>query len=158
MAFSPRKIMHLTGWGQRDVLVSANTPWICASCHACEVRCPRGIDIPRVMESLRQLFLRENDGSLCFQCHESTLVLEERTTTLTNFRDGDRNLHYLHVNSEKGRSCRACHEVHASNLPFHMRVSVPYGESDWLLPINFAKTETGGTCTPGCHQTAAYAN
>ena len=62
MEFTPRKIMHLTGFVQRETLLAANTPWICASCHACEVRCPRGIDIPRVMESLRQLFLRENEN------------------------------------------------------------------------------------------------
>jgi heterodisulfide reductase subunit C len=35
---------------------------MCASCHACEVRCPRGIDIPRVIEGLRLLFLRENEN------------------------------------------------------------------------------------------------
>ena len=62
MVFTPRRTMLMTQWGQRDMLLEANTPWICASCHACEVRCPRGIDIPRVMESLRQLILRENEN------------------------------------------------------------------------------------------------
>ncbi len=57
-----RQIMHLMQWGQKEVLLSANTPWVCASCHACEVRCPRGIDIPRVMEGLRLLSLRENEN------------------------------------------------------------------------------------------------
>jgi len=57
-----RQIMHLAQWGQKETLLSTNTPWICASCHACEVRCPRGIDIPRVMEGLRQLSLRENEN------------------------------------------------------------------------------------------------
>lgn len=62
MMLTTRQIMHLAQWGQRDALRSINTPWICASCHACEVRCPRGIDIPRVMEGLRQLTLRENEN------------------------------------------------------------------------------------------------
>jgi heterodisulfide reductase subunit C len=56
----PRKVMALLQLGQADALADANTPWICASCHTCMVRCPRGIDIPKVMEALRQLRLREN--------------------------------------------------------------------------------------------------
>ena len=27
------------------------SPWVCASCFACGVRCPKGIDVPRVMEA-----------------------------------------------------------------------------------------------------------
>ena len=45
---------------------------------------------------------------------------------LTGFRDGDVNLHYLHVNrEEKGRTCRTCHEMHGSDLPNHMASGVP---------------------------------
>lgn len=62
MQLTTRQILHLAQWGQKETLLSTNTAWICASCHACEVRCPRGIDIPRVMEGLRQLTLRENEN------------------------------------------------------------------------------------------------
>lgn len=93
--------------------------------------------------------------NLCFGCHEKTIVLDPETTKLTNFRNGEDNLHFRHVNKpEKGRTCRACHETHASNFPKHIRVSVPFGA--WELPVNFDKTETGGSCTPGCHKTKAY--
>lgn len=98
----------------------------------------------------------ESHYALCFECHESALALRERTTTLTKFRDGDLNLHYLHVNKKKGRSCRACHEIHASSQPFHLRESVPFG--DWILPIDFRRTETGGACLSGCHQLTEYDN
>jgi predicted CXXCH cytochrome family protein len=94
--------------------------------------------------------------ALCFSCHVADLVLDESGTGLTGFRDGDRNLHWLHVNRQKGRSCRACHEVHASNRPFHMRESVPFGASGWLLEINFEKTDDGGSCEPGCHKLQKY--
>jgi len=44
------------------------------------------------------------------------LALARSTLTATGFRDGDVNLHYVHVNREKkGRSCRACHDIHAGN-------------------------------------------
>ena len=62
MQMTTRQIMHLTQWGQKEALLSTDQPWLCASCHACEVRCPRGIDIPRVIEGLRLLFLRDNEN------------------------------------------------------------------------------------------------
>ncbi len=92
---------------------------------------------------------------LCFNCHEKTLVLEPRTNTLTGFRNGDQNLHYVHVNKAvKGRTCRACHDAHGTKNPKHIRDAVPFGA--WGLPINHKKTETGGSCLPGCHQTFVY--
>lgn len=94
--------------------------------------------------------------SLCFQCHIPDLVLEENGRGLTQFRDGTDNLHRLHVNQEKGRTCRACHEVHASKRPAHIREAVPFGSSGWMLDINFEQTSDGGTCTPACHQSRTY--
>jgi predicted CXXCH cytochrome family protein len=92
---------------------------------------------------------------LCFSCHSEDLVLTKETPDLTDFRNGDLNLHYMHVNKERrGRTCRSCHATHASNLPKHIRKSVPYGT--WSLPVGFAKTQTGGTCAPGCHLPKDY--
>jgi predicted CXXCH cytochrome family protein len=93
---------------------------------------------------------------LCFGCHERTLVQNATTDSLTNFRNGNQNLHFAHVNKERrGRTCRACHQTHASNQLKHIRKSVPYG--GWKdMPINFTKTETGGLCDPGCHLEVGY--
>lgn len=100
---------------------------------------------------------REESYALCFACHDRQLVYDERTTRLTNFRNGDHNMHYLHVNRKhKGRTCRACHETHASSKPKHIRDSVPFGSGGWKLPINFEITETGGGCSPGCHRPYGY--
>lgn len=93
---------------------------------------------------------KEESYALCFSCHEKSLVLEPRTTTLTGFRNGDENLHYVHVNRDtKGRTCRACHETHASDQAKHIRDSVPFGK--WNMPIKYEATSTGGSCAPGCH-------
>ncbi|MCA8961348.1 MAG: cytochrome C [Planctomycetes bacterium] len=92
---------------------------------------------------------------LCFKCHDKQLVLEGESTTLTGFRNGSENLHFFHVNKEKkGRTCRACHAIHGSQHPFHIRDTVPFG--GWDIPINFEKTETGGSCAPGCHSKKEY--
>jgi len=61
---SPRKLMALLQLGHREALEGQNTAWICASCHTCMVRCPRGLDIPRVMEALRQVTLRQNHNHI----------------------------------------------------------------------------------------------
>jgi heterodisulfide reductase subunit C len=60
MDFSPRKVMHFAQFGLMDRLAEINTFWKCASCHACSVKCPRGIDIAKVMEALRQQPLRKS--------------------------------------------------------------------------------------------------
>lgn len=99
----------------------------------------------------------EEKYALCFSCHDKQLVLDASTTTLTDFRNGDLNLHYLHVNRQrKGRTCRACHETHASNKDKHIRDSVPFGPGGWELPVGYEKTATGGSCAPGCHTAYAY--
>lgn len=94
--------------------------------------------------------------ALCFSCHLAALVEDEVGVGLTGFRDGELNLHWLHVNQEKGRTCRACHEVHASKHPFHIRDAVPYGTGGWMLEINFEMTQDGGRCSPACHKPKSY--
>ncbi len=61
MELSPRQVMHLVQFGMEAKLAEINTYWKCASCHACTVKCPRGIDIAKVMEALRQKLLRKGD-------------------------------------------------------------------------------------------------
>ena len=64
MDFSPRKVMHFAQFGLIDRLLEINTFWKCASCHACSVKCPRGIDITKVMEALRQQTLRKSKNHI----------------------------------------------------------------------------------------------
>lgn len=126
----------------------------CSGCHKVH-----GSDISRLLakeypNTFYQPFELEK-YDLCFSCHDKQLVLLDKTKGLTGFRDGDRNLHYVHVNiADRGRTCRACHETHASRQPLHIRDSVPYGK--WKLPIGFEKTATGGSCSPGCHRPYGY--
>jgi predicted CXXCH cytochrome family protein len=92
---------------------------------------------------------------LCFGCHKRELAQLPETASATGFRNGQRNLHYLHVNNaQKGRSCVLCHNVHGSAAPKLVADTVPFG--GWNLPLRFVKTETGGTCSPGCHRPQGY--
>lgn len=94
---------------------------------------------------------------LCFQCHQRDAVLIKYGKGLTRFKNGDLNLHFVHVNKKvKGRTCRACHEVHASKNPLHIRDKVPFGTGGWEFELNYKKTKTGGTCAPACHKPREY--
>ena len=126
----------------------------CVACHD-----PHGSSLFSFLVSPypKQFYVPFNlaDYELCFKCHPQEIFLDDCTTTLTNFRDGDVNLHFLHVNKEdKGRTCRACHETHASSQKAHIRSSVPYG--DWEFPVVFKSDDDGGTCLSGCHEEQSY--
>lgn len=126
-------------------------------CYACHD--PHGSNNPFVLKKyfpaeFYKPYATEN-YALCFDCHNKDIALDKITTKLTNFRNGDVNMHYLHVNKEKGRSCKACHEVHAGSQEKHIRKEVPFGKA-WMLPVNYTKAANGGTCVVGCHKPKTY--
>ena len=125
----------------------------CTACHD-----PHGTPvIAHLHDAYPERFYAPYDSelyTLCFQCHDVAAFESERTTSATAFRDGTLNLHYVHVHREKGRTCRACHDTHGSNLPRHMRESVPFGS--WEVPVNFVRDADGGTCASGCHKPRSY--
>ena len=53
----PNQIMQLIRMNDVETLLAAPTFWYCTSCQTCSVRCPVGIDIARVMNTLRLLVL-----------------------------------------------------------------------------------------------------
>lgn len=60
MDLLPNQIIRLAQLGLEEDIAKSNTVWICASCLTCSVRCPRGVDLGRVMEALRLITLRKN--------------------------------------------------------------------------------------------------
>jgi predicted CXXCH cytochrome family protein len=125
----------------------------CAGCHN-----THGSDVSRLLkapypEAFYQPF-SEDKYQLCFSCHDKQLVETPKTANLTNFRNGDRNLHFVHVNRDKGRNCRSCHETHASRNELQIRDSVPFGQ--WEMPLKYVSSASGGSCSPGCHKPFAY--
>ncbi len=95
------------------------------------------------------------DAYMCFTCHDVEAFTSARTMDATEFRNGNLNLHYRHVNREKGRTCRACHDQHAARYPRLIRERVPFGKR-YITISTFELTETGGKCGPTCHAVVEY--
>lgn len=57
MDLLPSQAVRMAQLGMEEVLES-RTIWICASCLTCVARCPKGVDLPRLMEALREIALR----------------------------------------------------------------------------------------------------
>lgn len=92
---------------------------------------------------------------LCFECHSSDIPKHQKTLTATEFRNGDVNLHYVHVNKDKSRSCKFCHDPHMSMQEKLVKPAFK-GFGAWSIPIVFSKTVTGGGCVVGCHKPYYY--
>ncbi len=59
MDMPPSEIMRMVQLGD-DYVLETQAIWVCASCFTCTVRCPRGVDLAKVNEALRQIKLRKN--------------------------------------------------------------------------------------------------
>ena len=127
----------------------------CVGCHAVHGSRYRKILKADLPQELYRPF-SSDAFPLCFSCHDPELVSAVSTEKATNFRNGDRNLHSVHVNKAgKGRSCKICHNPHAAAQDRLINPKAP-GFGTWDIPIRFDATPTGGGCTVGCHRTFRY--
>ncbi len=61
MDAAPHLVIRLAWLGQVEELKKLNTCWLCAACLTCDLRCPKGIDISRIMEALRVLLIHPRE-------------------------------------------------------------------------------------------------
>lgn len=59
MDLTPRRLIAMTRAGARDDVLHSVSPWVCVSCYACTVECPKRIPITEIMHALRRISLRE---------------------------------------------------------------------------------------------------
>ena len=140
----------------RKVIAEASTPHEalemgCGECHPPHDSEEQGLFAMPFPEGP---YAKGFDGSyeLCMACHDESLITEAQSTE-TGFRDGEKNLHTVHVVREKSRSCAICHSPHGGGDHL-LRKQVRFGQ--WLLPIGYQATDNGGTCTTACHEARGY--
>jgi heterodisulfide reductase subunit C len=56
---SPRQLLYLAREGFRDDVLRSSAIWLCTSCYACTVRCPRGIQVTDLMYALKRRAIEE---------------------------------------------------------------------------------------------------
>jgi heterodisulfide reductase subunit C len=71
-----RRVMHMLQLGLADEVITRKMAYLCASCHTCEVRCPRGIEIPKVVEALRLITLRKGENYVAPEAVDTQRVRE----------------------------------------------------------------------------------
>lgn len=148
-----RKIKNIKQFLTNTKVIHAPVEDGCNSCHN-----PHDSGKPRllidVFPSDDYTVANKDSFALCFACHDSELLTAEKTTTATGFRNSDKNLHYLHINGTKGRSCAMCHNVHGS-VNDHLISDMLYFETK-KLKQQYIHTESGGSCLNACHRENFY--
>lgn len=59
MDYTPRQVMELTRSDFKKEVLQSVTIWLCASCYACTVECPKEIRITDIMYELKQRAIKE---------------------------------------------------------------------------------------------------
>jgi heterodisulfide reductase subunit C len=59
MDLLPHQVLRLIQLGKKDKVLGSRTIWLCASCQTCTTRCPKEVDLARVMDALRELAVKE---------------------------------------------------------------------------------------------------
>jgi len=87
MDLSPTQVIRLVQVGKVERIFESNTFWICSTCFACQARCPRNINITKVMEALRQIKLRkEQDVISINKIPKEELKILPPIALVSNFR------------------------------------------------------------------------
>lgn len=59
MDLTPRQVIRAAQLGLKDDILKSSAIWLCLSCQVCSARCPKNIDIARVMEAFRNMAIAE---------------------------------------------------------------------------------------------------
>ncbi len=57
MDVKPNEIIRMVQAGRKERLLRSSAIWLCASCETCFTRCPNDVDIPRMIDVLREMSL-----------------------------------------------------------------------------------------------------
>jgi len=63
----PSQVIRLLQLGLVEEVLNSETPWFCAACQTCYARCPKGVDLSRIMEAVREIALRERGDYLVIE-------------------------------------------------------------------------------------------
>ena len=82
MDLLPNQVMRMIQLGLKDEALSCSTIWLCASCETCAARCPREIEIVRVMDALRR---KARDGDYHVAVREVPIFIRTFLSVVKRF-------------------------------------------------------------------------
>lgn len=86
MDIRPHQVIELVQANDWNILQS-RTIWLCASCFQCATRCPKDMDLTKIMEALRLLILRANiDQTVLSEIKKEELIELPPVALVANFR------------------------------------------------------------------------
>ncbi|MEI6306254.1 MAG: cytochrome c3 family protein [Deltaproteobacteria bacterium] len=115
--------------------------WSCEICHTPE-------NYP-----LKKLPL-EDQLAICNECHNRNQLVQAETRTGTKFRDGPKNLHYIHSEELYHIRCTNCHDIHSSRQLHLIRSNGSRYVLD--VTIDYTANSYGGSCVTSCHKPRGY--
>lgn len=77
----PHRVLRLVQLGLQERVLQSQAIWLCAGCNTCTSRCPRNVDLARVMDCLRGLAKRDGillegrarDVAIFYDCFLNTV-------------------------------------------------------------------------------------
>ena len=57
MDYQPAQVLKMIQLGMREAVLKSSAPWLCVGCEACGTRCPNGISLAPVMDTLKYMAL-----------------------------------------------------------------------------------------------------
>jgi len=57
--YDPRKIIRMSVFGMREVVLGSDVIWMCQRCYVCYARCPQNVKFADVMGVLREMAVEE---------------------------------------------------------------------------------------------------
>lgn len=59
MDYLPHQIIRMLQLGLTEEVLQSKTIWVCASCETCNTRCPNEVEIPKLMDEIKQQVLEK---------------------------------------------------------------------------------------------------
>ncbi len=75
-AFRIRKLIRRVQLGFREEVLPVDDMWLCTTCYTCRERCPRGVKIPEVIFTLRNMAVR---AGYMAETHKNTVSTMAKT-------------------------------------------------------------------------------
>lgn len=72
--YKPRQIIRAALLGLREVVLTSDVIWLCATCFSCTERCPQGVKLTDVMRALRNIAVREGHIHSFYQAQGKIIV------------------------------------------------------------------------------------